>query len=461
MTPHLGKLQNWAAVIFDDEGLAITTVHPAGSELNVVQQTTEPHAAPNDGQGVTARYQATAQTLRRRVDLRDHQIVTAIGGCDVLCQTLRLPTTDAGELKQMLDLQIDNLTPLPVEESVYSFEALETTATETRILLAVASKAAVNERVAALEAVGWPPAVVSVDALAVFRELLRQGALPADDRLNTLVLVSPAVANFIVYSAGNIITVRSVMLGEKEFIREELTRTLLAAEVERPGVAAGRTVFTTWSEPLRATVTELATGAEVLDSAAPQPVLSVCRDAARAGSPQLNLLPAEWRERRHKARVRQVALRSLIGLGAAYVLALVIFLTMLGIKKAQVSRVEGELRQLHAQYESAQDLRKTLTAMQKRLDTQHSALEVLREVSQLMPDNVKLNGFSFKKDDKVTLRGQAQAAGFANDFIGRLEKSEMFTKVTPGGQRIEPGTGLTKFDVDCSLKTAGSGNGAK
>ena len=461
MTPQFGKTRGWAAVVFDDAGIAITTARPAGNDLSVVMQTTEPHV-PVDGQEVTARYQATARTLRQRVDLRDHQIVTAIGGCDVLCQTLRLPTTNAAELKQMLDLQIDNLTPLPVEETVYSFEPLETTATETRILLAVASKGAVNERVAALEAVGWPATVVRVDALAVFRELLRQGALPADDRLNTLVLVSSAVANFIIFTAGNIITVRSVMVGDKNFIQEELTRTLLAAEVERPGLVTGKTIFTTWSEPLRATVAELADGAEVLaDSAAPQPALSVCLDTARAGSPQLNLLPEEWRVRRQKARVRQMALRSLIGLGAAYVLALAVFLTMLGIKQAQVSRVEGDLRRLQPQYTSAQELRKTLTAMQKRLDTQHSALEVLREVSQLMPDNVKLNGFSFKKDDKVTLRGQAQAAGFANDFIGRLEKSEMFTKVTPGGQRIEPGTGLTKFDVDCSLKTAGAGYGAK
>jgi len=462
MTSPLGKPRGWAAVVFDDAGIAVTTARPAGNELSVILQTTEPHAAPVDGQPVTARNQATAQALRQRVDLHEHQIVTAIGGADVMCQTLRLPTTDAGELKQMLDLQIDNLTPLPVEEVVYSFEPLETTATETRILLAVASKAAVNDRVTALEAVGWPAEVVSVDALAVFRELLRRGALPADDHLNTLVVVSPAVANFILFSSGNIITVRSVMLGDQDFIRDELTRTRLAAEVERPGIAAGQTVFTTWSEPLRATVAELAAGAEVLaDGATLEPVLSVCLDTARAGGEQLNLLPAEWPERRRKARLRQVALRSLIGLGSAYVLVLVIFLTMLGIKKAQVSRVEGELRRLQPQYESAQDLRKTLSAMQKRLDTQHSALEALREISQLMPDNVKLSGFSFKKDDKMTLRGQAQAAGFANEFIGRLEKSEMFTKVTPGGQRIEPGTGLTKFDVDCSLKTVGAGYGNK
>ena len=462
MTPRFGQTRGWAAVVFDAGGLAVSTVRPAGAELSVVLETTEAHAAPMDGQTVSARYQATAQTLRQRVDLSEHQIVTALGGDDVLCQTLRLPTTDTGELKQMLDLQIDSLTPLPVEEVVYSFEPLETTATETRILLAVARKTTINDRVAALEAVGWPPVIVSVDTVAIYRELLRQGRLPTDDRLHTLVIVSPAAANFIVFTGGNLLTVRSVLLGDKEFIQDELTRTLIAAEVERPGAAAGQTIFAIWDESLRPRVAELAAGAEV----APEvwvlnPVRDIGLESARAGFHLLNLLPDEWGERRRKARFRSLAVRGLIGLAAVYVVALVTFLTMLGIKKAQIRRVERELSQLQSQFTNAQELHKTLLAMQQRLDRERSALEVLREVSQLMPENVKLTGFTFKRDDKVTLRGQAQAAGFANEYIGRLEKSELFAKVTPGGQRIEAGTGLTKFDVDCSLKIAGAGHANK
>jgi hypothetical protein len=93
--------------------------------------------------------------------------------------------------------------------------------------------------------------------------------------------------------------------------------------------------------------------------------------------------------------------------------------------------------------------------MQKQLDTKFSALEVLREVAVEMPENVKLNGFTFKKDESVTLRAQAQTATLATEFISRLEKqTEMFSKVNAGSMRTEPGTGLTKFDVVCNLKSA-------
>ena len=36
----------------------------------------------------------------------------------------------------------------------------------------------------------------------------------------------------------------------------------------------------------------------------------------------------------------------------------------------------------------------------------------------------------------------------------QLEKGDLFAKVTPGTSRTEPGSGLTKFDLTCTLKTA-------
>ncbi|MCG3149248.1 MAG: hypothetical protein PCFJNLEI_02708 [Verrucomicrobiae bacterium] len=458
----MSKSTGWAAVFFGETGLDVTTARASGAELKIVQQVTEPLATTATGDQL----QGTVQTLRQRLDLRDHRIVTAVSCEDVLCQTLRLPTTEAGELQQMLDLQIDNLTPLPLEEVVYSFEPLDATATETRVLVAVARKAAVNERVAALEAAGWPAEVVGVDALAVFRHLLRQKALPADAQLNTLVLVGSRVANFILYSAGTIVAIRSVMLGSQgvaaELLREELERTLVAAEVELPTAEVGRTTLATWNESVRpqlaAVAAEWGAATEFLSNGTtPNPAASVCLEAAAAGPTQLNLLPAEWRERRKKAGVRRLLVRGAIALGVLYLLALIGLLTFMAVRQAQLGSVQAEIRKLEPRFTKARELSRTLGALQRQLDTKYSVLEVLREVSQLLPENVKMNGFSFKKDETVVIRAQAQSAGFATDFISRLEHSAMFTKVTPGNMRSEPGTGLTKFDVTCTLKSAPHG----
>jgi len=242
--PKLGKARGWAAIVFSDTTLELTTARPSGNEISIERQASAPLPAAVAGADPKGRLEAAVRQLRAQVDPHEHRIVTAIGGEDAFCQTLRLPTTDPAELKQMLDLQIDNLTPLPAEEVVYSFESLEVVGDETRLLVAVARKAAVNERVAVLEEAGLPAEVVGVDTLAVFREMLRREVVPPDERLNAFVLVSPTVANIIVHSRGKVVAVRSLLLGAhgitepdaQATIREELQRTLVAAEVEWPGV---------------------------------------------------------------------------------------------------------------------------------------------------------------------------------------------------------------------------------
>lgn len=450
-----GKTRGWAAVMFGDGELAITTARSTGTPP---EQFTEPLTAAVEGQAITDRYAATVRTVQQRTDLREFQFAATIGCENVLCQTLRLPTTDPNELRQMLDLQLDNLTPLPAEEVVYAVEPLDTTPSGTRVLVTIARKAFVNERVAALEASGWVAEAVTVDALAVFRSLTGKGTLPADEKRNALILVSPAAVNILIFVSGHIVAVRSVLTGAADdgAIREELSRALVATEVEWPGVEVGRIIFGTWHETLRGPVAALAQGwgtqAEVLaNGASPHPVLSVCLDAARADAGP-NLLPGEWPERRRQARTRRLVWRGALALGGAYVLVLAVFLGFLGWRKAQLASIQRDIRTMQPAFKDAREMQKTLLGMQKRLDRKATGLEVLREVTELLPENVKLMGFRFKKDLEVRLDAQAQTATLATDFIGQLEKSTMFSQVKLGLMRSDPATGLTKFDVTCTLK---------
>jgi hypothetical protein len=459
--------RGWAAVFFGETGLELTTVRGTGSAASVDIQQTAPYPPSSEGTEPAFRWEAAVGALRKQINPQEYRLVTAIGSEDVLCQTLRLPTTQSAELQQMLDLQIDGLTPFPLEEVVYSFEPIETTENETRLLVAVARKAAVNERVATLEAAGLQPEVVSVDAVSVFGDLIRRGTLPTDDKLNALVLVSTGAVNIIIYTLGKLTTVRSLVVDAAALdkpdtllaVREDLQRTIVATEVEQPLRELGKVTFATWIEALRPQVAELTrawgTNAETLaNGSAPTPAASLGFECAQADGPRLNLLPEEWRERRRAAGFRKFLVRGTIVLLAIYVLALLVFLAMMGVKRAQLSKVDAEIAQRQGPFKTARDLHMTLVAMQKQLDTKYSSLEVLRAVSMLMPDNVKLNGFTYKKNESVTLRAQAQSAGMATDFISRLEKCELFSKVSTGQMRTEPGSGLTKFDVVCTLNSA-------
>jgi hypothetical protein len=466
----LGAHRNWAAIFFGESTLELATAKTVGGQVNVDRQTSANAEATGENADPKAALDAAVRSLRQQIDPHEHRIVTAVGCEDVFCQSLRLPTTQADELKQMLDLQIDTLTPLPLEDVVYSFEPLEKTETDTKVLVAVARKAAVNERVGALEAAGLEAEVVAVDTLTAFRALVRRGVLPRDEKLNVFVLFTVTAANVIVYSHGGPVTVRSIVASEgvlgspenKTTLREELSRTFVAAEAEMPSCEIGRVTFATWSDRLRGEVEELARTwsdhAEFLSNgSAPSPAISLCVETASEEAVRLNLLPDEWRQRRRTARFRKTLIRAAITVGAVYLLAVAVFLAMMGIRRAQLSRVESEIRRHGGEFTNARQLHRLLVEMQKEIDPKYSALEVLRQVSALMPENntLKLASFEFKKDATVKLRGQTPLAATATEFISRLEKCELFSKVSTGSMRTDGG--LTKFDVVCSLK---SGAGA-
>jgi hypothetical protein len=457
---HIGHARGWAAVAFGCSRLELTAVRAEGAEVTVIQEATASAAPPDAAADAPLQWQYAAQSLRQQFDPGEHRVVTSVDGGDVLCQILRLPATDPAELKQMLDLQIDNITPLPLEEVVYSFEVLDIVDGQTRVLVAIARKATVNERVEALETAGLQAEIVSVDALAMFRALGKRHLLATDDNRNVLVMLGAATADVIVYSQGVILAVRSIVLGadSESILREELQRTFVAAEAGQPQRGRGSVIFLTHDEQAKLFAERVASGLRTATSyltngAVPSPGLSLCLECAGSGAPPLNLLPDEWRQKRQTVAFRHHLIRGAIAVAAVYAMALAVFLTFLVLRNSHLHRVDNEISSRQAEFDKAKALQSELLAMSKQLDMKSSALEVLREVSVLLPDKVKLTSFVYKKDQAVTIKGQAPTATLALDYQSRLEKCDLFSKVAPERSATEA-SGLTKFGLTCTLKTA-------
>jgi Tfp pilus assembly protein PilN len=460
------RRQGWVGVAFGENLLqaSVTRPSPTGS-LDVVQETSVAMQSGGDEQPVSPAWGAAAQTLVKQLGSPGQPVVTAIGCEDVLCQTLTLPATDEKELRQMLELQIDGLTPLPSEDVVYSFEPVGKSEGGTKVLLAIGRKSAINDRVRALEEAGLAPEIVSVDALAEFRALMERGAVAKDDRLNALMVVEQRAVRIIIHVGGVPMLVRYLGLGEKSVdtaegraeIRTELHRTLLSVQSSSPVLEVGQLALLTYRDELKPSlqtlVSEWGHGAHIIaNGSVPGPAVSLCVECASSETP-LNLLPDEWRQRRRAAARRKWMVRAGIAAGVLYVIAAALFLTLVAVRRSQTASVLKDIAGLKPSYDAARALNSELAMMRRQLDTKYSALESLREVSVQMPQGVKLNTFVFKKDNSVTLRGQAPTSATAVDFISRLEHSDLFSNVKTITVRTEP-SGLTRFDVLCTLKSA-------
>ncbi len=447
------RVRGWAGVVATAQGIEFAVARAENGVTHVERESRV----------------ATVAELPQQFDPREYRVVTSVGAEDVLCQTLQLPTAEATELKQMLELQLDQLTPLPPEEVVYDFEPLDVREGQTQVLVAMARKSAVNDRVTALEEAGLTTEVVTVDMLAVFRGLMTKEVLPRDDKLGTLVLLKKGGVVVIMFAAGRPLAVRSILTGHNALetadtqaaLREELQRTLLAEQANEPGRELGGITFLVQEDALQGAAEELSRGwpipANCLNNeSAPQPATSLCVEHTTTGARRLNLLPEEWRRRRQTARRRRLWWRAATAVVAVYVLAVLVSLVTFGIRKSQLAHVKAEKAKLAPQFAKACALESELTAMRLQLETKYSALDVLREVSELMPPNVKLTWFSFRRDDTVTLRGQADNAQAALDYRGRLAQSSLFSGLETRSMSTEHAGSLTKFELVATLQSAGT-----
>jgi len=367
---------------------------------------------------------------------RHPRVITSVRAADAWCHVLTLPATETAELAQMVRLQMDDLSPLPPEETVFGFLPLERNGASTRVLVALAPKAVSDERVAATNA-----EVVSVDAVAIFRALVRRNLLPHDDQLQLFVQFDSDGATLIAHRHGQPLLVRSLMTADTDAVLAEITHTRLALAVEHPDATFGETVIT---GPGAKEIGRVLSDIPSLDTALQE-------DDADS----FNLLSDEWRERRHRVQTRRRLVR------AAFIVAVVYALALLGYGAAALKQswhlgaIERDIKAHQAQFGEARTARNALQMLQGRLDTEQTALEVLREATVLLPANVRLNGFNFKKSDRVTLRGETASAALASEFIGRLERCPLFSKVKTVSMPTTP-EGLTKFEVVCTLKTVGA-----
>lgn len=460
--PHLGGARGWAAVFFGHDRLELATARLAGGEVHIGVQTTA--AVSAEETDPTARWRAAAATLRPQFDPQEYHIITAIGAEDVFCQMVRLPTAEPTELQQMLDLQIDNLMPLPADEAVYGYEPLETSDGQTLVLVAIARKEPIHQRLELLEAAGMSSETVSVDVWAVFRALLQRELLPRDERQHTLVLLTSTAVHLVLYRRGVPVAIRSLLLGAEGLdtaagqaaLQAELRHTLLAVNTTAPPATPGRLMFVSLTEAMQPVVAQAAQacGGECLTNGAlPSGALSLCLEAAGSPAP-LNLLPPEWRQRRRRRLLRRNLIRAGVALAVLYLGLLAAFGTVLAVRQTQLRQVRAEIKRLDPAFRSARALHSEMLTMRKQMDTKYSALEILRDVAVRRPDNVQINAFLFRKDQQLVIRGQAQTSALALEFISRLEQSELFAAVKTQSMNTPPGGGLTKFEAVCTIKSA-------
>ncbi len=367
-----------------------------------------------------------------------------------LLRAVDLPSTDPDELTGMVELQVDKFSPFPIEHMALAHEVLGTPGDAARVLIAACKRDVVDDLGALFEVAGRQPDRIDIAAAGWWHLLKEEKAFPTEGR-HGLLLMDETGTELVITQDGLPVVVRSLgaqhEASDESFaaeIAEEVAYTLTSLEAEWGAMAApDLTVWHRGAAPSLlmdrlATECAIETHAKTLDDL-PSLTEGIARRDAYLGGSVLDLSPPEWKTVASERTGQRRMIALVASLLVAWLAVLAVFFLVAHLDESRIQRLRAEIAALEDPAEEARVLRRRVESLEQFADRTHSALECLREVSELLPRGVELNSFTFRKGGAVNLRGESTTVPPIYDYIEALEQSELFDEVRTEGVTQAPG----------------------
>ena len=180
----------------------------------------------------------------------------------------------------------------------------------------------------------------------------------------------------------------------------------------------------------------------------------------------LDALPESWREVLNETRFKAKLRRNLI-------VAMGFWLLLMGVifgvpfTYGLLTDYQKSLSKEHAKkYAEVNEMRSKVMLVRKSSDHARGALEILKAISDRLPDDIELSNWNFRRDEGVKFSGEADdpnsvyelkdqllsialEAGDGEESEDEEETPRLFGDVRLNGPTTSGKSGRQKFDVDC------------
>ena len=321
-------------------------------------------------------------------------VVLALPLTRLILQVLRVPSGE--DPVAYATPRLNALSPFPDESLAVSCETVRETEKGTVVIAAALPESSADDIAEALDAHKFN--VTRVDSLELGQ--LRAGwtrLAVADGRRRLIKIKTAGATALLVLDGDQPLSIRSVS-DAAALQREEMLSLLQAEDFGGPSELA-ETV-------------ELAEDDEALAGVAARSV--------EEGT--LNALPESWAtvlaETRFKAKLKT-------RLALAGVLWLMIMGVLFGVPigYGYLTDHQKGLSKAHArQYREVSEVKAKVELVSKYSDHARGALEIMKAVSDLLPEGIELTGWTFKRDEGVRVTGEADEAGEVYVFKDAMSK---------------------------------------
>ena len=382
----------------------------------------------------------------------------------VFLRVVHLPRCEPGELRSMVELQLEKLSPLPVNQIVWGFEPVPQSAGELQtVIVIIAERNLVEDFLGRLESDGY-----LADRLDL--PFLRQLLATSIDDDGAWVYLQPAESKTVCLAAwwygGTLrqLNLLNLPIGEAgaTALADQLTTIAWAGELEgwmtsRPRwhLVAEESVAAVWEPVLRAWANE---PIETIPPLEPAALAALTAQGAARAESTTNLLPAEFTARYQQQFIDGLWMGGLAALAALYILGVLIYFGALSVLKYQTGKVQDQVTALSGAYTNVLQLKERVRILQEQVNLKFAALDCLKAAAEKLPPELTLMSFAFSKGDRVSLRGNGP-----NDSQPKIsEYSDALSKATVNGAplfgRVNTPTitinaNLASWAIECTLQS--------
>ncbi len=401
------------------------------------------------------------QLVRPRLD------VAWFDASSVFLHLLELPTTDPAEMASMVELQLEKLSPLPVNQVAWSAEPLGPAgSTSTAVIVVLAPHSDVDRRLVELEEHGF---VTDRLEVALVRELAE---VAKGDGL--WLLTDPDLAPNVAIAAWNLgdrwrrvdlLHLPADPVAAADFLGKTLTQTAWAAELDgwldhtpRVRIVSPAALALAWVPTLEEWSGQPVETLPCLRREAVAARTAACQLRGTAGS----LVPVDRVARNRQKYVDRLWLSGLGTIGILYLVVVLGYMARLTYLESQRDDEKVNLKGLALQYTNALALKAQVAVLQEQVNLRFAALDSWKAVVDRLPETMTLSTLNFIRGRTLRIDGTAaeQARGDVLRFNSDLGKvmvrdTPLFSKVRAPRIDTRPGGNVGwSFEMELNVGEA-------
>ena len=356
---------------------------------------------------------------------------------------------------------LKGLSPFPDDALTVSCETVRDDEKGRVVIAAALPESAADDIGEALDAEKL--SVVRIDSLALGQLRGIWNTLGESSARRLILLDSPDCLSCIVLDGDQPSAIRAIT--DRANLWREVTLSLLEAE-DFGGVRKIDEIVVVENDKSDAGGESDESAFNVLAAFAPIRRITVGADAALVGIAEraadeggLNALPESWRELLEETRFKAKLIRYLAVAGGIWLLIMAVLLGVPTVYGFMTDHQKSLSKQHQRQYAAVKEMKAKVDLIHKYSDHARGALEIMKALSDRLPEGVTLSGWNYNREDGVRVSGDAETAEAVYKFKDEMdalvdgedgEGERIFGTVDLNGPNASKGG--HRFDLDCQYQ---------